>query len=61
MLSSTIMLKMIIPVTNKNNRNPTMMSKCPLTWTSLQIALAGASAYVVYTSDLLRGAAIFLH
>jgi len=38
-----------------------MMSKCPLTWTSLQLALAGASAYVVYTSDLLRDAALFLH
>ena len=61
MLFSTIMLKMIISVMNNNNRNPTMMSKCPRTWTSLQLALAAASAYVVYTSDLLRGAAIFLH
>lgn len=61
MLFSTIMFKIIVLATNKNNRNPTMMSKCPLTWTSLQLALAGASAYVVYTSDLLRDAALFLH
>lgn len=38
-----------------------MMNKIPLTWTSLQLALAGASTYVVCTSDLLRGAALFLH
>ncbi len=38
-----------------------MMSKIPLTWTSLQMALAGASAYIVCTTDLLRGAAIFIH
>jgi hypothetical protein len=42
-------------------RRTTMMSKIPLTWTSLQLALAGASTYVVCTTDLLRGAAIFLH
>ena len=33
----------------------------PMTWTSLQLALAGASAYVVCTTDLLRGAALVLH
>ena len=38
-----------------------MMSKIPLTWTGIQMAIAGASAYVVCTTDLLRGAAIFLH
>lgn len=38
-----------------------MMSKIPLTWTSIQMALAGVSAYVVCTTDLLRGAAIFIH
>jgi hypothetical protein len=38
-----------------------MMSKIPLTWTSIQLALAGASAYVVCTTDLLRGAAFFFH
>jgi hypothetical protein len=37
------------------------MSKIPLTWTGLQLALAGASAYVVCTTDLLRGAALVLH
>ena len=42
-------------------RRTTMMSKIPLTWTSVQLALAGASTYVVCTTDLLRGAAIFLH
>ena len=44
-----------------NFRRTTMMSKIPLTWTSLQLALAGASTYVVCTTDLLRGAALFLH
>lgn len=44
-----------------NFRRTTMMNKIPLTWTSLQLALAGASTYVVCTTDLLRGAAIFLH
>jgi hypothetical protein len=39
----------------------TIMIRFPLTWTSLQLALAGASAYIVCTTDLLRGAAIFLH
>jgi hypothetical protein len=38
-----------------------MMSKISMTVTSIQFALAGASAYVVCTTDLLRGAAIFLH
>lgn len=38
-----------------------MMRSFPLTWTSLQLAVAGLSAYVVCTTDLLRGAAIFLH
>jgi hypothetical protein len=37
------------------------MSKIPLTWTSIQLALAGASTYVVCTTDLLRGAALLLH
>lgn len=44
-----------------NFRRTTMMRLFPLTWTSLQLALAGASTYVVCTTDLLRGAAIFLH
>lgn len=44
-----------------NFRRNTMMNKIPLTWTSLQLALAGASTYVVCTTDLLRGAALFLH
>jgi hypothetical protein len=39
----------------------TIMIRFPLTWTSLQLALAGVSAYVVCATDLLRGAAIFLH
>lgn len=47
--------------TNKILRGTTMMSKLPMTWTGIQMALAGASAYVVCTTDLLRGAAIFLH
>ncbi|MDB5937178.1 MAG: hypothetical protein JWQ01_4522 [Massilia sp.] len=38
-----------------------MMSKIPVTWTTIQMALASASAYVVCTTDLLRGAAIFIH
>jgi hypothetical protein len=38
-----------------------MMRLLPTTWTSLQLALAGASAYVVCSTDLLRGAALFLH
>ena len=39
----------------------TMMRLPPMTWTGLQLALAGASTYVVCTTDLPRGAAIFLH
>ena len=38
-----------------------MMRLFPMTWTSLHVALAAASTYVVLTTDLLRGAAIFLH
>lgn len=38
-----------------------MMSKIPLTWTGLQLILAGASAYVVCTTDLLNGASLFIH
>jgi hypothetical protein len=38
-----------------------MMRLLPTTWTSLHHALAGASAYVVCSTDLLRGAALFLH
>jgi hypothetical protein len=38
-----------------------MMRLFPVTWTTIQMALAGASAYVVCTTDLLRGAAIFIH
>jgi len=35
--------------------------KIPLTWTGVQLALAGAAAYVVCTTDLLRSAALVLH
>jgi hypothetical protein len=38
-----------------------MMRLIPVTWTSLQIALAGASTYVLCSTDLLRGAALLLH
>lgn len=38
-----------------------MMSKISVTWTSLQMALAGASAYVVCSTDLLTGASLFIH
>jgi hypothetical protein len=38
-----------------------MMSKIPVTWTTIQMAIAGASTYVVCATDLLRGAAIFIH
>ncbi len=38
-----------------------MMRLFPVTWTTIQMALAGASAYVVCATDLLRGAAIFIH
>ena len=38
-----------------------MLNKIPITWTGLQLALAGASAYVVCTTDLLRGAALVLN
>ncbi|MDB5767177.1 MAG: hypothetical protein JWQ61_1991 [Collimonas fungivorans] len=38
-----------------------MMRLFPMTWTSIQIALAGASTYVLCTTDLLRGAAVFFH
>ncbi len=38
-----------------------MISKIHVTWTTIQMALAGASAYVVCTTDLLRGAALFIH
>lgn len=38
-----------------------MLRLFPMTWTSLHIALVAASTYVVCTTDLLRGAAIFLH
>jgi hypothetical protein len=37
------------------------MNKITMTFTSLQLALAGASAYVVCATDLLRGASLFLH
>ena len=37
------------------------MNKITMTFTSLQFALAGASAYVVCATDLLRGASLFLH
>jgi hypothetical protein len=42
-------------------RRTTMMRAFPITWTSIQIALAGASTYVLCTTDLLRGAAVFFH
>jgi hypothetical protein len=38
-----------------------MMTSIPVTWTSLQLVLAGASAYVVCSTDLLRNAALFIH
>ncbi len=38
-----------------------MMNKLPMTWTSLQLALAGASAYVLCSTDMLRGASLFIH
>jgi hypothetical protein len=38
-----------------------MMSKISMTFTGLQLALAGASAYVVCATDLLRGASLFIH
>ena len=38
-----------------------MTNKISLTWTSLQLALAGASAYVVCSTDLLRGASLVIH
>jgi len=38
-----------------------MTNKISLTWTSLQLALAGASTYVVCSTDLLRGASLFIH
>ncbi len=37
------------------------MNKISVTWTSLQLVLAGASAYVVCSTDLLRGASLFVH
>jgi hypothetical protein len=43
------------------NQENHMLRSFPITWTSLQIALAGASTYVLCSTDLLRGAAIFLH
>ena len=61
MLYGTSTPKMESYKQTNNNRRTTMMSKIPLTWTSLQLALAGASTYVVCTTDLLRGAALFLH
>lgn len=44
-----------------HHRSDIMMSKIPLTWTSLQLLLAGASTYVVCASDLLGGAQLFIH
>lgn len=38
-----------------------MMRKIPVTWTTIQMALAGVSAYVVCKTDLLGGAALFIH
>jgi hypothetical protein len=38
-----------------------MMNKLPMTWTSLQLALAGASAYVLCSTDMLSGASLFIH
>ena len=37
------------------------MNKISVTWTSLQLVLAGASAYVVCSTDLVRGASLFIH
>lgn len=37
------------------------MNKITVTWTSLQLLLAGASTYVVCSTDLLRGASLFIH
>jgi hypothetical protein len=38
-----------------------MMSKIAVTWTTIQMAIAGVSAYVVCTTDLLRSTALFIH
>ena len=38
-----------------------MMSKIPLTWTSLQLLFAGACTYVVCATDLLGNAQLFIH
>jgi hypothetical protein len=39
-----------------------MMRTFPITCTSLQLALAGASAYLLCSTDLLSGAmAVFFH
>ena len=61
MLYGTTKLKMESYKQTHFSRRTIMMRLFPMTWTSLQLALAGASTYVVCTTDLLRGAAIFLH
>jgi hypothetical protein len=61
MLYGTITSKMASCKQTRYFRRTTMMRLFPMTWTSLQLALAAASTYVVCSTDLLRGAALFLH
>ena len=56
-----ISLKTHSPTLQRTPRSTIMMSKISMTFTGLQLALAGASAYVVCTTDLLRGASLFIH
>jgi hypothetical protein len=61
MLYGTLKPKMASHKQTRYFRRTTMMRLFPMTWTSLQLALAGVSTYVVCSTDLLRGAALFLH
>lgn len=34
---------------------------CPMTWTALHLALASAATYLLCSTDLLTGTAVFFH
>jgi hypothetical protein len=36
-----------------------MMRSCPVTWTALHVALAGAATYLLCSTELLNGPAVF--
>lgn len=38
-----------------------MMRLSPMTWAALHVALASAATYLLVTTDLLGGAAVYFH